>query len=396
MKRTRIYTILLLIVGISAVLLIVPSAQLQKKPKNTNSSQNEIQPGTAAPAETTTPAPHEDFMAAEQTVDVKNEGATGDVVVAGANVKISGNVQGYVMAAGANVSIDAPVGNDLWAAGANVAVNAPVADNAMLAGSSVSIDQAATIGGNARIVASSADVMGRVTRDLKIVGASARISSEVGGNVDVRAERVTIDPGAIIRGRLTVYSPNEPSVSPQAQVIGGVDYHRSESNRSPSVGGWIAGWFLRFVWLTVLGLAVIWLSSVWASRVADTLRRETGRSFLTGLIAVIAAPILCILLLVTIVGLPLGIVLGGMTIVALMLAGMFVSYFIGSWVTAQLKLWQNSNVAKVVLGSLIVSIAIMLPWVGGLAKLIIVFFGVGAFIVERRDLFKQMRAQGLA
>jgi len=386
MKRTFFLVIAVLVVGPAAALVIVPTVSLQ-----TNSA-----PAPAAAPETAAPPPaHNDFLNADETVDVKSEGATGDVVVAGANVKITGDVQGYVMAAGANVTVDAPIGNDLWAAGANVDLNAPVADNVMLAGSSVNISDKATVGGNARIAASSVNIMGRITRNLQVAGANVALASDVGGSADLHGERVVIEPNAVIHGRLTIHSPNDPVISPQAQVLGGTEYVRSEG-KNRGFGGWLTGWLIRFVWLSILGLFAVWVSSVWVNRVSDTLKRETGRSILTGLIAVIAAPILCILLLVTVIGIPLGVVLGGMTIVALMLSGMFVAYFIGGWITSQLKQWENSNLAKVLLGSLAVSIVIMLPWIGGLAKLIIVMFGVGAFIVERRDLFRTMREQGLA
>jgi cytoskeletal protein CcmA (bactofilin family) len=394
MKKTYFVVVSLLTLVLAAALVFVPSAHLQ----TSSAEAGQAPPSTAAqPAsEQAVPVGHEDYLNAGETIDVKTEGSSGDVVVAGANVKISGPVQGYVMAAGANVSIDAAVGNDLWAAGANVNVNAPVSDTVMLAGSSVSIQKDATIGGNAKIAGSTVDILGKVTKNLNVASANARLASEVGGNADIRAERVVIDPGAVIRGRLTVYSPNEPVVSPGAQVIGGLDYHHSESSSSPSIGGWLTGWLLRFVWLTVLGLFAIWFSSVWTNRIADTLKQQTGRAFLTGLIAVIAAPILCILLLVTIIGLPLGVVLGGMSIVALILSSVFVAYFIGGWITSILKQWETSDVAKVLLGALAVSIVIMLPWIGGFAKLIIVIFGVGALIIERRDLFRTMRSQGLA
>ena len=387
MKKSYFIVIALLAVGLAAF-TFAPTASLQ-----TNSAPA---PPAALNPDTTAAAPeHNDFLNAGENVDIKSEGATGDVVVAGANVKITGEVQGYVMAAGANVTVDAPIGNDLWAAGASVDVNAPVRDNAMLAGSSVTISDNAMIGGNARIAASSVNILGRVTRNLQVGAANVVVASDIGGNADLHGERVVIEPNAVIHGRLTIHSPNDPVISPQAQVMGGTEYIRSESGRK-GIGGWLSGWLIRFVWLSILGLFAVWFSSVWVNRVSDTLKRETGRSILTGLIAVIAAPILCILLLVTVIGIPLGVVLGGITLVALMLSGMFVAYFIGGWITSQIKQWENSNLAKVLLGSLAVSIVIMLPWIGGLAKLLIVMFGVGAFIVERRDLFRTMREQGLA
>lgn len=393
MKRNYFLVVSLVVVLGATAFFITPRAELESQTPS-GGPTGTVQP--AAATDVNSKPKHADLMTAGETVDVRSEGGLGDVVVAGSNVMISSEVDGYVMAAAANVSVDAPVSNDLWAAGASVAVNAPVGDTAMIAGSSVSIQKNATIGGTARIAGSSVDVLGKVTGDLNIAAANARLASDIGGNADIRAERVVVDPGAIIHGRLIVYSPNQPTVSPEAQVLGGVDYHQTESRSSPSLGSWLASWLIRFVWLSVLGLVAVWFSSVWVNRVSNALKQNPGRSVLTGLIALIAAPILCILLLVTVIGLPLGVVLGGMTIVALMLSAMFVSFFVGGWITSLLNQWQTSNVAKVLIGSLVVSIAIMLPWLGGLAKLVIVIFGLGAFLIERRDLFKTMRAQGLA
>ena len=85
MKRTFFLVIALLAVGVTAF-IFVPTARLQ-----TNA---------AAPlpaSDPAAPATHNDYLNAAENVDVKSEGATGDVVVAGANVKIAGDVQGYVM-----------------------------------------------------------------------------------------------------------------------------------------------------------------------------------------------------------------------------------------------------------------------------------------------------------
>jgi hypothetical protein len=341
----------------------------------------------------------EDVFTAGQSVDIKGEGTTGDVAVAGANVTVSGDVRGYVMAAGANVNVNAPIGNDLWAAGANVIVNNSVADNAMLAGSSVVIEQTGSIGHDARIAASFADVKGRVTRNLNIAAANALISSEIGGNVEAYTENLTLTPGAIVRGNLTVYSPNQPVVSPQAQVLGRIDYHKTErqqSSASSAFGNWFGNWLLTFLWITVLGLVAVWFSPVWTNRVAEMLKENTGKSFLVGLVVMLLVPILFIFLLVTVVGLPLAFLLGALAFAAFLLSGVFIAYFVGEWFLKTIKHWENSNVLKIVFGALIITFVMTLPWIGGLAKLAVMFFGAGAFLLERRDLIHKLREQGLA
>lgn len=403
-KKITIYLAFLAIFGIAAASLFVnssaqtPSKTAARQSKTPVANESPLitpsQPETNAPA--TLP---EDVFSAGQTVEIKSESPVGDVALAGANVRINGKVQGYVMAAGANVNIDAPVGNDLWAAGANIVVNAPVADNALLAGSSVVLESNAVIGRDARIAAGFADVKGRVTRNLKIAASGVQISSEVGGNVVVYAENLTLQPGAIVRGDLIVNSPNQPVVSPQAQVLGRLEYRPTESNRksgSSSAGGWFGSWFLTFLWMTILGLVVVWFSSVWTNRVADTLKRETGKSLLVGLVVALLAPVVFILLLVTVAGLPLAFILGAVSLVGFMLSGVFVSYLVGEWLLNQLKRWQTSDALKIVFGALIVTLVMSLPWIGGLAKLAVFFFGFGAFLLERRDLLRQLRERGLA
>lgn len=395
-RKFFIYSPIFLIIAIVGVFFLVNiRAQPQTEPNQTV----ETQPISVSPNQNTATVAQEDFLSAGQSIDVNPGGVKGDAAVAGADVRISGNVQGYVMAAGANVNVDAPVSNDLWAAGANVAVNAPVADNAMLAGSSVILAPGAAIGNDARIAASFADVKGRVMRNLNITAANAQISSEIGGDVTAYTETLTLNPGAVVRGDLIVYSPNEPVISPQAQVLGRVHFHRTEREQeslAAEIVSEIVQWFLKFLWLLILGITVILVSSVWTRRVSEMLKNQPWQSLLTGAIAVIVVPVLALLLLVSVLGLPIAFFLGAFYLIFFLLSGAFISYFVGDWTLAKINSRQDSNILKIVVGAFIVSVAVSLPFVGWLAKLAVAFFGFGAFLLERRDLFRQLREQGLA
>ncbi len=395
------YLILLAGIGIISFALLVNSfAQTPAKPTIQESKPPAQAESQIKPEQVKTPEKQssEDYYSAGQNIDVKSENAAADVVVAGTNVTISGDVKGYLMAAGANVNVNAPIGNDLWAVGANVVVNAPIADNAMLAGSSVVLEQNATIGKDARIAAGSVDVKSRIGRNLNISAGNIQISSEVGGNVTVFAENFTLNPGTIVQGDLIVNSPNPPSISSQAKVNGRVEHRVTQSSQDSNYkgGGWFSSWFLTFLWITVLGLAAVWFSTVWTNRVAEMLKKDALKSLLVGMVTALVVPFVFVILLVTVIGLPLAFILGAMSFVGFMLSGVFVAYFVGEWVLNLLKRWQDSNVLKIIFGALIITIVMSLPWIGWLAKLAVFFFGFGAFLLERRDLFRQLRAQGLA
>ena len=74
--------------------------------------------------------------------------------------------------------------------------------------------------------------------------------------MQAHVERLTLLSGAQIHGDLVVYGPNAPVLSPEARVLGRVDFHRTEEQRtlwSPSPWGWLGWWLFRFLSLLALG-----------------------------------------------------------------------------------------------------------------------------------------------
>jgi hypothetical protein len=336
----------------------------------------------------------EDLLIAGRNLQLQSE-VKGDVTAAGSDVTITGPVAGYVMVAGAKININGPVGNDLWAAGANVNVNAPIADNAMLAGRDVNLLPGAVVKHNAKIAGGAVSVQGRVERNLKLAARDAQIASEIGGSVDARVESLKLLPGAVVRGDLLVYGPKEPEISPQAQVLGRVEYHKREWERA---GFW--AWLWRWVWMSVamliVGFVAIAVSPMWANRVSVMITGKPWSSILTGLAGLLLAPLAVALLLVTVVGIPLALIILALYVVALLLSGVFVAYLVGGWLLDWLKRPHSTPYIRMAVGAVAVGACMSLPWVGWLAQLLALLIGFGAVVLDQRELALRLRAQGLA
>src|SRR2546421_8721481 len=95
----------------------------------------------------------------------------------------------------------------------------------MLAGGTVTLTSAARVGRDASIAGGKLDLRGPIGRNLRLAASEARLASEVHGSVTAHAERLSLLPGAVVRGNLVVYGPNAPQISPEARVLGRVDYH---------------------------------------------------------------------------------------------------------------------------------------------------------------------------
>src|SRR6266508_2811754 len=213
---------------------------------------------------------------------VVNQVSEDDLMIAGRNLQLQAEVKGDVTAAGSDVTIAGPVAGYVMVAGARVNVNAPISDNAMLAGGEVKLLPGAVVKHNAKIAGGAVSVQGRVERNLKLAARDAQIASEIGGSVDARVESLKLLPGAMVRGDLVVYGPKEPEISPQAQVLGRVEYHKREWERT-GIGEWLWRWVWMSLAMLIVGFVAIAVSPLWANRVSAMITGKPWSSILTGL-----------------------------------------------------------------------------------------------------------------
>jgi hypothetical protein len=289
------------------------------------------------------------------------------------------------MSAGRTVTLDGPVGNDLWAAGETVAVNSNISNNAMLAGRTVHIGASALVGHDARLAGNTVTTEGRVERNVRIGADTARIGGTIGGDVRAEAREVTVLPNAVINGDLVVRASEPPTISPGARILGATRFEPLEQNRWFS-WSWI--WIGSLLALLILGFAALALSSTWPARVAATMRARPSRSALTGLAVLIFTPIVAGLLAVTLIGIPLAVVLMALYVALLLLSMVMVAYRIGTWLFERIDRPHASSWARMALGVLVVSLAISIPFAGPLFAIAVLIAGVGALVLERRELFK--------
>ncbi|HEY8535049.1 MAG TPA: hypothetical protein VIL25_01320 [Vicinamibacterales bacterium] len=326
---------------------------------------------------------HDDLLTAGQRVRVEAE-VDGDVAAAGSSVLIAAPVQGYIMGAGRTVTIAGPVDNDVWAAGERVTVDARIGDNATIAGQRVHLAPGSEVGRSARLAGNQVRSEGRIARDLRIGAGRAEIGGEIGGAVYANAERVSVLPGTIVRGDLVVRSPHKPDISPDARVLGEVDYRPSQGN-GWGVVAWPFMWIAGFLALLVLSLAALAIAPAWSERVVSELRRRTVASLVAGVIVLIAVPIVIAILLVTVIGIPLAIVLTAAYAAALVLSAVVVSYLVGRWLFERAHRAGVSRWGAITLGALVVSLGVSLPFLGPIVALAVILAGAGAVAMEWRD-----------
>ncbi len=285
---------------------------------------------------------------------------------------------------GGNVDISQAVEGRVIAAGGNVTVNAPVDGKVRVAGGTVKLGSAAAISGDAAIAGGTITVDGSIKGNLRAAGGQVRINGPVAGDASIAAGTLELGPDARIQGKLT-FRGEELRRDPAAQVVGGVEqrtgrWHRHERTAAERFAhGWI--WSAGLMVLAALIAAALPGPS---RRMAQELRERPWITPLLGLVALISIPIAAVLLMITIIGIPIGL-LALIGYVALLLVGyVWLAVVVGGMLldrvkpeTAALTAWRAG---AAVLAMLVLAILARVPFVGGLVHLTALVVGVGMIV----------------
>jgi cytoskeletal protein CcmA (bactofilin family) len=323
-----------------------------------------------------------DLYAAGGSVSVDGV-VRGDAIVAGGMVSITGSTTQDVMAAGGNLLITGQVGDDVRAVGGNLTVGGTIVGDIILTGGQLATLSSTVVGGDAVLTGGSVVFNGRVQGKAIISGGEISLNGRIEGPVEIYADTITISRSAVIVGGLTYSSPKEATIENGAQITGGITYKPIAARTASSyIFPTLVKFFMLFVSALVLGLA---LKRIALRIISHT---HTGPGFwwslLRGLIFLIVTPFAFIILCITVVGVPLGIILLLIYILSLILAWIFTAIVAGAYLNRWIFKQSDYDITwqTIFLGSLLVIILGVIPFIGPLAIFVLMLVALGA-------LFKQ-------
>jgi uncharacterized RDD family membrane protein YckC len=264
----------------------------------------------------------------------------------------------------------------------------------------VSVGDATYVGPGERVRGNAVAVMGPVTVDGTVEGnavsvmGSNTINGTVHGNAVVVLGTMRVGPHAHIDGNavagvgIVIKEPGAYVGGHIVQQGAGVDFNEDYFNEDSGAFSWwhhalsrgrpmafgphlAAFWLLSActVALYVL-LALIFPGGV--TKCGDTLTERPGITLLTGILAVIALPVVFILLLITVVGIPIALVVLPLSIVCFITFGKAGLYaLVGRAIVGK----QVHPVLAVLVGVAIAICFFLVPILGGLVWILIAFVG---------------------
>lgn len=221
-------------------------------------------------------------------------------------------------------------------------------------------------------------IAGRVTGDVVSVSGPVRVTGRVDGDLIAVSDRAFLGPGARVGGDLR-YGDEAPVLAPGASVGGEI----SDEDWAGAASGWgwvsaLAWWLAVTVSTLVVGVLLVWLAPRALAAAERAVRERLGASVGVGVAIAIGVPLLAVLALVTLVGIPFG--------VALLLAAipvLLVAYATAAWLLGRRVLRDRSSSpwAALLVGWGILRLLALIPVVGWLVGLAATVLGLGALAV---------------
>lgn len=317
-------------------------------------------------------------------VDVDAE-VNGDLIAGGGRVTVSHTVRGDLIVGAGSVMVGGLVERNVRAAGGAVTFAGRVGRNIDVAGGTITIEPEATIGGSAQLVGGELHVAGSIGRRLRAAGAVVVLAGEITGNVEVVAQEIEVRPTARLRGKLTYWSPEDARIAPEAIISGRVTHNLPELPSRIARTGTALVRVSRVLFLAAMAVVAVGLFLIFPRftvLAARTIGTHPFKSLGLGLLLVTAIPVLAVLCMITILGIPLGLIIFVVYAVALLLGFGLTAFYVGD-VGAQAFMGRHARRRRVRVVFLVLALGVLLlarhvPVIGGAIIALAVLWGLGA------------------
>jgi len=310
-----------------------------------------------------------------------------------------------------------------------VDVNSPVGGDLIAFGYKVNLGPEGAVKNDVLMFCSQATIDGDVEGDLIVECEKVTIGGTIDGDVHIEAEGIYFLPTALIKGNLDYKSPQAAKIESGATILGVTNWEEVEEAKERKGKGLFAilpglltnliifqiamgglslltgliysgifsavgiGIFvpiLLIIAIMIAALVAVAFSRTFTESVRSKAHRQSLKSLSLGLLTLIVAPIIILILMVTFLGLPLGILALLFFVLSALLGWMFSAYLLGERILKFISAGKiPSRAFSTLLGVLLLLLLGLIPyWVGFLITLVASIWGLGAVLLASYGLLR--------
>lgn len=309
----------------------------------------------------------------------------GDVYAVGSKVIIAGQVEGDVIASGSTVEISGKVFGNARLAGGEVLLTGEIGHNFTAIGASVQMTKDALVGGNGVFLGGEVALSGEIKGGATIKASHIQLGGKIGKDVSARAGELSVGPDAVIGGNLEYTSGNKAAIDPGAKIGGEVIYSISPvkeflgehwKNRLIT-GSRLLALLMNLIFSFVFGMIFIKIFPAGFQNALYVLKHKPWKALGMGLLSIILLPLVCLILLITILGFPIALALIAFSLLTFYTAKILPIIWIGNSLFSKLKI-KLSTSWVLLFGLILFFLVLQIPFVGSIVSVSFILLGVGS------------------
>ena len=312
---------------------------------------------------------------------------SGDLIAAAKSITINGQVAGDIIAFAQEISIDGSVDGNVRTIARDVRINGRVARNISALGSTIFLGSSSYTAWDTYLAAAKIDALGKVEGNLNCWSNQVTVSGQVGKDLNISAPStkkrslIKIESTANIGSNVNYSSLEALDISETASVGGDINRSIPESQAAKL---WGVVWLIKETILIfaalIMGLALIYLARPSVKRIVEHLEAAPLKAFLTGFWLFFAIPLASLVLAMTIIGLPFGLVIMALWLIAIYCGKIMLAILLGRLLVVNvLRFKQYSGMFwSLTIGVLVLWALTSLPVIGWLISLIAAWLGLGS------------------
>jgi cytoskeletal protein CcmA (bactofilin family) len=315
----------------------------------------------------------------------------GDFFSASYRLVQNGIVEGSVIAFAKDVDISGQVNGSVSGFGQNINVNGKVNRNLIGFFSALNIKPDADIGGDVTAFGGELTLDGKIGKGLRGSVGTLIISGIVNGDVSVKADKIILMPTAKILGDFKYKSQKQAKIESGASVSGQTFWTKEEAKKEkkPKDVFTLKSIITEILFLLALMITGIVLTLIFKKNAYQAKRAVTA-SFLKslgwGFVFMVCIPIAIIILIVTILGIPIAIISLFAYAVLIYIAKIPVATALGEKIIKAFgKQGEPSLIPSMLLGLIVLTILLNIPYLEWLIYFVVLFTGFGAILTSHKQ-----------
>ncbi len=316
---------------------------------------------------------NQNLYAAGGSVTVEGD-VKGDLLVAGGMVIVTGSVAKDLMAAGGNLNLAGSVGEDLRVAGGTVTISGTINGELVVTGGQVQILSGAIINGDVLALGGQLTIDGAVKGKIRAFGGKISVDGTIAGGIDATAnEELRIGSHANIKNGIAYKSPKEAVIEQGSTIAGDVAFTKAtwgakrDTSKRSGLYAFLGIWLiLKLLMALTAGLVLFFLAPRASHEVVKNAFIGFWGAVARGFIILVVFPPAIILSLITVIGIPIGVVATFGYINLIIVSSVFAGILFGSFLIKHIfrKGEYGLSWKTVVAGIVALALVTLVPIVG--------------------------------